>query len=204
MVWGKNRKGDKRPTHGDLEDESVHGKGILNQLIHINQVVRGSCVSGMLTYPKFTDSLSQGKAHELDTSFPLRVNASSMVLECIKTDRAEVACVMHSSFLYSHQVRRVSLVLSMKDDPLSPVYSVEMDFDVKTGIGGYEDQITITQLDGNKVEFLPFSSDKILDQTQAFIKVPTGVIDPRLTQFEDAERAVAFSQAVFRSHSERS
>lgn len=200
VVWGKNRKGDKRPTPGDLEDESVHGVGILHRLAGVNQKIQELKVSAQLTYPEFVDPTAQAKAHSLDSSFPERVNATSMVLERIKTDVSETSCVLHSSFLYPHQIRRVSTVLSKQSDPLCPMYSVEMDFDVKTGIGGVEDQLTITTLDGNKVEFFQFACDKILDQTRAFLQAAKGTVDPRLADFDEAKRAVAFSDAVMKSN----
>lgn len=201
VVWGKNRMGDKRPTPGNLEYESVHGAGILHKLAEVNQQIQKTRVSAQLTYPKFADTDAQTKARLLDASFPENVNASCMILEVIKTDLAQISCVLHSSFLYSHQVRRVSCVLSRKDNPLLPVYSVEMDFDVKTGTGGAEDQLTITTLYGNKVEFLQFACDRILEQTKAFVEAFSGsAADPRLTGFEEAKRSVAFSEVALLSH----
>ncbi|OGZ64157.1 MAG: hypothetical protein A3A98_04220 [Candidatus Staskawiczbacteria bacterium RIFCSPLOWO2_01_FULL_40_39] len=200
VVWGKNRKGDKRPTPGDLEDESVHGAGILHRLAGINQQVKGLNVSASLTYPDFADPAAQAKAHELDSSFPKRVNATSMIIEKIFTDVCMIPCVLHSSFIYPRQIRKVSVVLAKRENPNNPAYSVEMDFDVRTGIGGVEDQITFTALDGNKPEFLLFPCDKILDQTRAFLQAIEVKIDPRLTDFDEARRAVAFSDAVMESH----
>lgn len=195
VVWGKNRMGDKRPTPGDLEDESVHGVGILHKLASVNQQIVGIQVGSMITYPKFADPTVQAKAHELDPSFPKEVNASTMALEQICTDRGFVSCVIHSSYLYCRQTRRVSAVLSKMDDFAQPVYSVEVNFDIKTE-AGTEDQLTITELVGNKVQQLSFTCDKILEQTKAFI---LGGTDPRLTDFAQARKAVAFSEAVLLS-----
>lgn len=200
VVWGKNRYGDKRPTPGDLEDETVHGVGILHNLCAVNQEILQIDVMARLTYPKYASPEAQAKAHALDPSFPAVVNASTMTLEIITTDKGEVPCSLHSSFIGAQQTRRVTAVLSRADDPRQPVYSVEFNFDVKSG-GGIVDQLLITMLDGNSVERLEFSCDKLLDQTRAFITATSGgVIDPRLTNYTRAREAVAFSEAVLASH----
>lgn len=200
VVWGKNRYGDKRPTPGDLEDETVHGVGILHSLCAVNQEIRRIDVTARLTYPKYASPEAQAKAHALDPSFPTEVNASTMAMEHILTDKGEVPCHLHSSFIGAIQTRRVTAVLSRADDPSQPVYSVEFNFDVKTD-GKIVDQLTITTLDGNKVERLEFAADKLLDQAQAFIAAAQGgAVDPRLTDYNKAREAVAFSEAVLKSH----
>lgn len=90
VVWGKNRFGDKRPTPGDLEDETVHGVGILHALCGINQKIKRAFVVSQLTYPHYASAGAQAKAHELDESFPVTVNASTMAIERIATDKGEL------------------------------------------------------------------------------------------------------------------
>lgn len=200
VVWGKNRYGDKRPTPGDLEDETVHGVGILHNLCAVNQAIRQIDVMARLTYPTYANQEAQAKAHALDPSFPKHVNASTMALDIITTNNGVVPCHLHSSFLMAEQTRRVTAVLSRADDPSQPVYSVEFNFDVKVD-GAIQDLLRITELDGNKVKEHEFSCDKLLDQTSAFITaVSGGVVDPRLTDYNKAREAVAFSEAVLESH----
>ena len=200
VVWGKNRYGDKRPTPGDLEDETVHGAGVLHNLCVVNQEILSIAVMGRLTHPTFASAEAQAKAHALDPSFPTKVNASTMVIESISTNKGEVLCNMHSSFIGSHQVRRVTAVLSRADNPSQPVYTVEFNFDVKTS-SAIVDHLTVTTLDGNTVERLEFVCDKLSDQTKAFMAAARGdAIDPRLTDYNEARKAVAFTEAVLASH----
>lgn len=200
VLWGKNRFGDSRPTPGDLEDETVHGVGILHALCSINQVIRYVFVAAQLTYPNYANVEAQAKAHTLDESFPVTVNASTMAIERISTDRGEVLCNLHSSFLLGSQTRRVTALLSRADDPHQPVVAVEFNFDVKID-GKIIDQLAITTLDGNNVELLEFDCNKLLDQTEAFMAAASGnKIDPRLTGFEEARNAVGFTEAVLQSH----
>jgi predicted dehydrogenase len=200
VVWGKNRFGDTRPTPGDLEDETVHGMGILHTLCGINQEILQTHVAAQLTYPRYADVEAQAKAHALDASFPQMVNASTMAIEQIVTDKNIVLCNMHSSFILGSQVRRVTAVLSNGHNTDEPIYSVEFNFDVRTGNKSF-DHVSITSLNGNIIENLPFDCNKLLDQTKAFIAVTNGgVPDPRLTSFTEARQAVAFSEAVIKSH----
>lgn len=200
VVWGKNRYGDKRPTPGDLEDETVHGVGILHNLCAVNQEIRQIDVMARLTYPKYASPEAQAKAHDLDPSFPTEVNASTMALDIVTTDKGEVPCHLHSSFIGAKQTRRVTAVLSQTDDPSQPVYSIEFNFDVKVD-GKIFDQLAITTLDGNTVKYSAFTADKLMDQTRAFITAAAGgLVDPRLTNYNKAREAVAFTEAVLASH----
>lgn len=200
VVWGKNRMGDARPTPGDLEDEMLHGRGILNQLVKINQTVEHRMVSGILTFPEFVNSDAQKKARELDISFPEHPNASTMVLEKIITNRTVANSILHSSFLYPCQTRRVSCVLSRKESPKVPVYSAEMNFDIKAKFGSV-DHLKETELNVKQIKELEFPTNKILEQIRVFINVSLdGNPDNRLACLEEARSAVSFFEAVEKSH----
>ena len=203
-VRGKNRFGDSRPTPGDLKDETVHGAGILQNLCAVNQKIRRIDVLAQLTYSEYTSFEAQVKARALDPSFPMEVNASTMALEVITTDKGEVPCNLHSSFLLSSQTCRITAVLSRAHDPLQPVYSVEFNFDVKVD-GKIIDKLMITTLDGNVIENLEFGADKLGDQTAAFLAAASGSeVDPRLTDFNEARNAVKFTEAALQSHKSKS
>ncbi len=198
-VWGKNRFGDTRPTPGDLEDETVHGAGILHSLAKIGQQFKEILVYGRLTYPAYADAAAQAKAAALDPSFPARVNASTMAIETISTDHGEVLISHHSSYLKSAQVRRVTAVLCREDSPSSPVYSIEMNFDVRQD-GTIIDRLAVTMLDGNRTETHEFACNKIAAQTEAFLAARPGCIDPRLCDYNEAQLAVTFTEALTQSH----
>lgn len=200
VVWGKNRFGDSRPTPGDLEDETVHGIGILHNLAEVNQELKRVEVTSMLSYPAFASEEAQAKAHALDPSFPTRANATSMVLERIVTNRTVAVLTLHSSFIYPVQTRRVSAVLARAEEPRKVVYSVEFNFDVKVN-GEILDLLKVTTLSGNKVENLTFPVDKLGEQTATFIRSAEGTeSDPRLTSYAEARAMVAFTEAVLESN----
>lgn len=196
FVWGKNRMPDKRPTPGDLEDETVHGVGILHALASVNQAIQQILVSAHLTYPVYASAEAQAKAHEFDPSFPMEVNATTMGTELIRTNLGDVPCSLHSSFILGSQVRRVTAVLAKASDPTELVFSVEFNFDVNKA-----DQVRITALTTNDVVVKDFPCDKLGDQTKAFLHaVFNGTEDPRLTDFTGAKQAVAMTEAILLSH----
>jgi hypothetical protein len=200
VTWGKNRFRDSRPTPGDLEDESVHGAGIIHALCNINQRIREISISAVLTYPRFINEEAQKAAHRMDPSFPLEVNASTMVLEQISTDIGKVSVNIHSSFVSAKQERVVRAVLAKKDQPNLPQFAVELRFDEK-GDSGSVDIVLLTELATKKVQAKTFACNKIKDQTIACLSVVHGkMVDPRLVPFEEAANAVAFTEAVLQSH----
>lgn len=204
VIWGKNRFGNNRPTPGDLQDESVHGVGVLHMLAGINQEIQGISVSGRLTFPKYVDEEVQEKAHALDATFPLAdsVNASSMIMEQVVTDRCEsLAFSIHSSYIMGTQRREIGVLLCSADDPRTPVYYASMEFDIKTADSKIADRLRLTKIDGNTITVTEKACNKILEETQAFLHVAEGGMkDPRSTDFAEALMAVCFSDAVLRSH----
>jgi predicted dehydrogenase len=198
VTWGKNRYYDPRPTPGD-EDETVHGFGILHTLVEFNQRVLESKVEARRTLPHYADPKVQEKAHALDPSFPLRVSASTMALEDIRTDLTTVRCILHSSFIHPEEIRCVTAVLADKNDPLAVKFSVKFTFDQRVN-GTLVDELTVTKLAGNTVMNFPFVTDKLAVQTAAFLTAASGgKRDPRLTTFAEAMQAVAFTDAVVKS-----
>lgn len=204
VVWGKNRFGNNRPTPGDLEDESVHGVGVLHMLAGINQQIREIKVSGRLTFPKYVDEAAQAKARELDPTFPAidAVNASSMITEQVVTDRFECLTFgIHSSFIMGTQRREVGVLLCSADDPRCPKYYAGMEFDIKTGEGKVADRLTLTKIENNQIVVTEKACNKIIEETRAFLAVAADEEkDPRSTDFAEALMAVRFSDSVLRSH----
>ncbi len=204
VLWGKNRFGNNRPTPGDLEDESVHGVGVLHMLAGINQTIQGISVSGRLTFPKYVDEAAQDKARELDPTFPAAdsVNASSMITEQVVTDKCEcLTFSIHSSYIMGTQRREVGVLLCSADDPRKPVYYAGMEFDIPLGAGKFTDRLTLTKIENNSVEVIEKACNKILEETRAFLAVTDGQAkDPRSTDFAEALMAVRFSDSVLRSH----
>lgn len=199
-AWGKNRMGDSRPTPGDLEDEMVHGAGMVHLLAGVNQVIDEIKVSGMLTFPNFANREAQERAFALDPSFPKEVNASAYVHERIRTDVGLIPVALRSSFIAPVQVRKVGGVLAYRHNPLVPVYSFEFSFDEKRD-GASVDVLTLTTLKGNTVSVTEHACDKLLEQMRGFLAAANeGIVDPRLTGYDDALKAVMFSEAVMASH----
>ncbi|MDD5396786.1 MAG: Gfo/Idh/MocA family oxidoreductase [Candidatus Moranbacteria bacterium] len=204
VVWGKNRFGNNRPTPGDLEDESVHGVGVLHMLAGINQTIQGINVSGRLTFSKYVDEVVQAKAQALDPTFPAAdaVNSSSMIIEQVVTDRCECLTFgIHSSYIMGVQRREVGVLLCSADDPRKPVYYAGMEFDIRTADGKISDRLTLTKIENNSVEVTEKACNKIMEETRAFLAVADGQAkDPRSTDFAEALMAVRFSDSVLRSH----
>lgn len=131
---------------------------------------------------------------------PLKVNASAFVLEQICTEMGMVPVSLRSSFINPIQVRRVGGVLAHRDTPYIPVFTFEFNFDRKRE-GKIVDELILTTLEGNRVEVKTYTSDKLLEQTDAFLKVMRGeAADSRLTGYDDAHAAVAFTHAVTESN----
>lgn len=200
VTWGKNRFGDKRPTAGDLEDETVHGIGIVHSIFGATQSIVEVEVVGFLTYPSFASPEAQQRAHALDPSFPVRPNASTMALERIYGVCSNASCVIHSSFVHPVQTRKVTAVLAKTKAADEVVYSVEMNFDQKVE-GKIVDELVITKLANNTKEEFSFECDKLGEQTTAFLNAVQhkDLYDGRLTGFMDARAAVGLSEAILES-----
>jgi predicted dehydrogenase len=202
ILWTKNRYGDPRPTTGNLKEETVHGVTILHTLCGIHQHIQEIRVAGALSYPHYTEPVAQQKARALNPAFPLKVNASTMVIERIRTDRTEVVCNLHSSFIQSDRTRYVTLILARVDDPLHPLYAVKLQFNIQhkdTEV----DTLTVRRLATDSVKETQCSTDKLREQTSAFVTAALGGLpDKRLTPFSTAMNAIAFIEAVSASDRE--
>ncbi|MFA6383042.1 MAG: Gfo/Idh/MocA family oxidoreductase [Parcubacteria group bacterium] len=196
--WGKDRTGDNRPTPGDLEDESVHGIGVVHILSRINQTVKNIRIMANLSYLDYVDPIVQAKAHGMDESFPLPadVNSSSFISETIETNRGTILAGTRSSYVNIQQVRQMNLILSGIASG-KPEYLIEINFDTKEG-----DVLLVKKTGAKEIAIHAFAGNKkITEETHAFLKVVAGQAqDPRLTDFAAAETAVVVSDAVKKSH----
>jgi len=201
VTWGKNRFGDTRPSSGDTEDESVHGAELLRMFAAINRRIHRETVAGHVSYLDFVDQAAQDRAHELDPSFPLRVDSSTFATMAMETDAGPVYCSLQSSFLLGEQVRTVRILLADRTDPRLPKYAMRFDFDVKRG-DETVDLLQVTDILAKKnlgEEAIP--ANKIRDQLQAFFAAIGGAeADSRLTPFWRARAAVRFTKSIQESH----
>jgi Oxidoreductase family, NAD-binding Rossmann fold len=203
VIWGKNRFGDTRPSAGDTEDESVHAAELLRMLASVNRTIESQSVAGRLSYLDFVDQDAQNRAHELDPSFPLRVDSSTFATLAMTTDTGPVYCSLQSSFLLGEQVRTVRMLLAGALNPRLPIIALRFDFDVKRN-GETVDILQVTDIREKKnlgEQF--FVANKIRDQLDAFFTAvdSDGMdVDSRLTPWSRARSAVAFTKAIQASH----
>ncbi|MCI0564008.1 MAG: Gfo/Idh/MocA family oxidoreductase [Nitrososphaera sp.] len=198
VEWGKDRTGNSRPTPGDLEDESVHGIGVIHTLVRFNQGVQHVQLAANLSHLSFVKREAQRKACAIDASFPERPNSSTFVLETIRTDRGLIPVSVHSSFIMNEQVRRVSGRLV--DQNNRPKYAFLIEFDVKGKGGKTVDMFHLRELGVRTEEAIEFSGDKIDLELSAFLDVVEGKpASSRLTNLQNALHAVEFSDAVRQS-----
>lgn len=192
VEWGKDRTGDSRPTPGDIQDETVHGLGVVNLLAGINQEVRELSVKSSLTFLSYAEPEAQKKARARDASFPEQPNSSSFIIEDLTTSRGRVVIGVHSSFIMLRQTRRVQLTLSGTDSGI-PEYLVWVDFDTKEG-----DILSLKKAGRNQETMtVAFKGNKVLAETEAFLKAAAGgETDPRLTDFKTAKLSVLLTDEI--------
>ncbi len=205
VVWGKNRKGNKRPTAGDLEDEAVHGIDILLLMASLNQNIESMSIQGQLAFHDYVDSLVQEWMHKLDPSYPLHPNSSTGVVTNITTTHSKINTILVSSFVARKERRHVTIWLAKRDNPNTTLYRARMDFDKRLPELWVEDTLQLWEIgengDFNKVQSEKYPTDKMGAQTQAWINaVRWNPPDRRLATPADALRVAQWTDAVIRSH----
>jgi len=197
--WGKNRMYDPRPTPGDLEDESVHPIGVFHTLLQASGLeINAVYVGARLSWLDYIDPEVQRKAHEVDPSFPLRVNSSAFINEEVHCSSIPFPILLHtsSSYVKGKQVRRVECTLAKHDNPIRPHLAIEFNFDTPAG-----DILEITRLAERKAEEpLSFRCQKIAAESEAFLNfVESRTRDPRLTDYLEARMSVKVTDAIVES-----
>lgn len=202
VLWGKNRIGNKRPSAGDTEDESVHGAELIQMLAAVNRQVYTQTVGGQVLYLDFVDQEAQAHAYALDPSFPTRVDSTTIATMAMVTDTGSVACSLYSDFVMGKQKREVHIVLVEHANPTRPRYGILMTFDVRQDDGSFQDTIQITDLQKNEdLDERAVDANKLREQLEAFFSAINGEEeDRRLTPFWRARMAVRFTKAVQDSH----
>lgn len=198
--WGKNRRGDTRPTAWDLEDEAVHGMDILLLFASMNQWIDTLTISGKLEFQKYVDEVTQRNAHERDPSYPITPNSSASVMTTIETSHTQILTTLESSFVAPSERRYVKIWLADRSDPEALLYTARMDFDKRLDSGGTEDSLEIWW-SGKLVAHSSQKSDKLKEQIHAWIgSMGKEDVDPRLATIEDALVIARWTDAVIQSH----
>ncbi len=197
--WGKNRIGNKRPSPGDLTDETCHGQDVIRSLVGINRTNEyRRTVTSCQTLLAFVPDEEQRAAHNRDASFPDRPDASTQVLEIYTfSDGSRLGVSHHSSFVWPSQVRRIEVTLVDAKAPLVPRYHAVLEFDTPNG-----DRLQIFDLQGKSAAFCNevWLVDKLREQLEAFYRVVTAdEVDGRLTTARDALEELDFVERVRQS-----
>ncbi len=196
-VWGKDRRGDTRPTVGDFEDEATHVLMTMFRTLSSYDSIRSIAIDrSSLLYHPFADETAQGKAHAADPSFPLRPNAATSLELTAQTHRADdVPLFVRSSFTYPFGQARTVLFHASHPPHTTPDTTLQMHFDrqgkdilrVKNGISSTQDTQTW--------EFP--AQTKLRDQIAAFLSWSNGgERDPRLVDGKEAMELVELHRRV--------
>lgn len=180
VEWSKNRVPNKRPTPGNFKDEWPHGNGMAQCLVEAtDEIVATHVYASCLNLP-FVDEAAQRKAIAANPEMPASPTSSSntMITHDLKSGR-RVVVTQSSDFLSAFDLRRVSGTLI--DAAGVPVKSFSLVLDTKGEGGKIVDILTLVMLASNERQELSFGGDKLLTQTDAFVRFLGG--EPRDPRF---------------------
>lgn len=188
-VWGKDRRGDTRPTMGDFEDETTHVLMTILRTLSSHERIRDIAIDrASLLYHPFAEDVVQEQAHTADSSFPLKPNAASSIELTAQTPRGDVPIFVRSSFTYPFGQARTVLFHASYPPHAAPDTTLQMHFDQKG-----KDILRVKSLNPSReIQTWEFPAQtKLRDQIAAFLSWSNGgQRDPRLVDGEEALRLV--------------
>lgn len=189
VEWGKDRTQEQRPSAGALEDESVHGMGILCDLFSDASLRH---ISAVLGFDPYVIASIQQKAHSLDASFPLMPSSSVSIQMQFEHNGVFSPASLCSSFLRLQ--RRRNLQATFRNS--TQCFQVEIDFDQPQG-----DHLRIFQ-QGAALLDTHYPGNKIEQEITAFFAAVSGQVDARLTTFAQALKLLYYVECCKISHAE--
>lgn len=193
--WGKDRTKDRRPSAGDLEDETTHPLHTALALISGTQDIKSVRVRADLLHLPFVDAAQQQLQRQRDASYPTQPNSCSDVVLHVSVSSREIPVLIRSSFVSFEQERRIDVTLGDNDG--NPSCIARLEFDVNG-----EDRL-LTRMPGSTVlnEVREPGKEKLGDQLSAFLThAAGGERHPLLTDATIGGLMVEIASAAFRSH----